>query len=1019
MATTSNHGRLTRAAAFLSAGCAIATLATAQTPISGNLSGTLTAGVYTMVGSVTVPSGQTLTLDPGVIIKSVGARQLVVNGTLLSNGTAANPVYFTDDADDSVGGDTNNNGPSVGTPGAWYNLDFRSDSDASVLSHTEVRFAGTGTYAAIQMSQADITLDHCTVRNCAGDAYALANNSFPSISNCSAIDNSGRAWDNVPLIALANMADNSASGNAMDCLWITTATLGGNLTLSNNQMVGGAFHLATTLTISNGAVLTCDPGTIVKWIGARQLVVNGTLLSNGTVSDPVIFTDDADDTAGGDTNKDGPSAGVTGSWYNLDFRSNSDNSSLTYTEVRYCGTGSYTGIQMSQADITADHCIVRDGAGDAFALANNSYPSLTNCSALDNGGKAWDNVPAIALPGMTDNVASGNAIDCVWITTSSLSSNLTLSNNQMVGGAFHWSTNLSINNGATLTCDPGTVVKFVGARQVVVNGTLLCNGTQAAPVVFTDDADDSVAGDTNKDGASVGATGSWYNLDFRANSDNSVLTHTHVRYSGTGNYNAIQMSQADITMDRCVVRDGAGDAFALANNSFPSITECEAYDQGGRAFDNVPIAAVPGLTHNVADGNLLDCIYIGTAVVTGQLRLGTESMVGGAFHIGTNLTIANGGELAVDQGCVVKWAGARQLIVNGTLDLNGTHYEPIVFTHDADDSIAGDTNKDGPSTGSPGAWYNIDIRSNAVTRFENVLVRYCGTGGYSGVTCVSPTAELRAVRVDHGAGAGFQFTAAMPSPSNLVAYQCANDGFRLFGGNFDLVHCTSAGNAGQGIEANASWTGVVANCNCYMNAGGSYLNLTSSNVLNSNGGFAGVGGNLDADPLFLDMANGDLHLSANSPCLGAGDYGYGLATIKDHEERSRILSHSVSGNFAPDMGAYEHSQWTLEVGGSSQIGDDVELTVQGPPGNSFYGFGILDGAAMIPGYGFCLAGLPGAGLTMVMATPVPVGDTITFPIPNNPLLVGVRLGAQALTLPANVPPVGGNTSEVYRMQLRP
>jgi hypothetical protein len=29
--------------------------------------------------------------------------------------------------------------------------------------------------------------------------------------------------------------------------------------------------------------------------------------------------------------------------------------------------------------------------------------------------------------------------------------------------------------------------------------------------------------------------------------------------------------------------------------------------------------------------------------------------------------------------------------------------------------------------------------------------------------------------------------------------------------------------------------------------------------------------NLDADPLFSDAAGGDLHLSASSPCLGAGD----------------------------------------------------------------------------------------------------------------------------------------------------
>jgi hypothetical protein len=48
---------------------------------------------------------------------------------------------------------------------------------------------------------------------------------------------------------------------------------------------------------------------------------------------------------------------------------------------------------------------------------------------------------------------------------------------------------------------------------------------------------------------------------------------------------------------------------------------------------------------------------------------------------------------------------------------------------------------------------------------------------------------------------------------------------------------------------------------------GSSSVVTYSNV---QGGFPGEG-NIDADPLFADAANGDYHLLTDSPCIDAGD----------------------------------------------------------------------------------------------------------------------------------------------------
>jgi parallel beta-helix repeat protein len=64
--------------------------------VSGNVSGTWTKGnTYKVIGDIIVPSGKTLTIEEGVEIKFDGYYSLIVNGTLLANGSANNNVKFT------------------------------------------------------------------------------------------------------------------------------------------------------------------------------------------------------------------------------------------------------------------------------------------------------------------------------------------------------------------------------------------------------------------------------------------------------------------------------------------------------------------------------------------------------------------------------------------------------------------------------------------------------------------------------------------------------------------------------------------------------------------------------------------------------------------------------------------------------------------------------------------------------------------------------------------------------------
>ena len=113
--------------------------------INSNQTWSNTGNVHVITCDVTVAFGVTLTIDEGTIVKFNTGTALLVQGTLRIVGTSANPVYLTSIKDDTVGGDTNNDGSNtLPAGGDWIEVRFaESSNDAnSLIDHAEVRYSG-------------------------------------------------------------------------------------------------------------------------------------------------------------------------------------------------------------------------------------------------------------------------------------------------------------------------------------------------------------------------------------------------------------------------------------------------------------------------------------------------------------------------------------------------------------------------------------------------------------------------------------------------------------------------------------------------------------------------------------------------------------------------------------------------------------------------------------------------------------------------------------------------------------
>jgi hypothetical protein len=434
---------------------------------------TLAEDCYVVTGVVSVKSGATLTIDPGVklVFRADAGLAVAGDGTLRAMGSDTEPVTFTGERP---------------VRGHWRGLTFTDSDNDNVIDFAIVEYGG-GDTSALTHGKSNVvvqsggypvrlSLTNTTIRESAGYGLSLETNaSAPMFAGNTLTANAlGPAILDSEVTGLID-ATSTYSGNDVDFVLVESDTVPTDQTwpaIDVPYFLSGLLYVQAHLTIAAGATLVFDQDSHL------QVNDTGTLTAIGDATAMITFS--------------GAEA-VRGHWRGL-FIVNSDNDNvLEHVIVEHAG--SYDGgspelraavvIQSSghPVRVSITDSTLRQSTGFGLVVPSMAVlPSFHGNAVTGNSlGAALVDSEAV---GQLDDTSTytGNDVDVVVVSADTVPTDQTWSN---LGVPYRVGGILFVD--ARLTVAPGVELDFMldSRLQVRSTGTLTAVGTQTAPILLT------------------------------------------------------------------------------------------------------------------------------------------------------------------------------------------------------------------------------------------------------------------------------------------------------------------------------------------------------------------------------------------------------------------------------------------------------------------------------------------------------------------------------------------------------
>lgn len=279
----------------------------------------------------------------------------------------------------------------------------------------------------------------------------------------------------------------------------------------------------------------------------------------------------------------------------------------------------------------------------------------------------------------------------------------------------------TVDNGATLTIQPGAIVKFGpdGSLTIQDGATIVANGTSLKPIYVTS-IRDTIGGDSIlNDTATAPAAGDWHYIWIQSGSNSNQFAYTHFRYGGKNGEDTL-LFEGRGSIDHCSFYNNQGSASPWTYNEGAALTITEP-NQGVSLINSVfynnnwPLSVPPTMSLDGSNGfSYDDDNNAATADLTNTYQgIWLNTIVSPADTISTNVSwgetevpycllsdkiyISNTGTLQVAPEVAVKCSGTAagfDIDTDGTMTFDTT----TCFTSYKDDTVKGDTNQDGDAT---------------------------------------------------------------------------------------------------------------------------------------------------------------------------------------------------------------------------------------------------------------------------------------------------------------------------------